>query len=125
MRYLILIHSNPRSRALWETLTDEQRMEFGRGYMALSAEIEAAGEMVISNGLTDLALAKRVWVQDGETMTSDGPFAEVKEYVAGFLLLDTETEAQALAWAAKTPDAQLGGAVEVRPLLDMSTLDLS
>ncbi|MFC0543039.1 YciI family protein [Kutzneria chonburiensis] len=124
MRYLILIHSNPRSRALWETLTDEQRMEFGRGYMALSAEIEAAGEMVISNGLTDLALAKRVWVQDGETMTSDGPFAEVKEYVAGFLLLDTETEQQALAWAAKTPDAQLGGAVEVRPLLDMSTLDL-
>jgi len=94
MRYLILIHSNPRSRALWETLTDEQRMEFGRGYMALSAEIEAAGEMVISNGLTDLALAKRVWVQDGETMTSDGPFAEVKEYVAGFLLLDTETESR-------------------------------
>ena len=124
MRYLILIHSNPRSRALWETLTDEQRMEFGRGYMALSEEITAAGDMVVSNGLIDPALAKRVWVQDGETMTSDGPFAEVKEYVAGFLLLDCETEEQALAWAAKTPDAQLGGAVEVRPLLDMSALDL-
>ena len=124
MRYLILIHSNPRSRALWETLTDEQRMEFGRGYMALHEEIDAAGDLVVSNGLTDPALAKRVWVQDGETMTSDGPFAEVKEYVAGFLLLDTETEQQALAWAAKTPDARLGGAVEVRPLLDMSTLDL-
>jgi hypothetical protein len=124
MQYLILIHSNPRSRALWETLTDEQRMEFGRGYMALSEELAASGELVVSNGLTDPALAKRVWVQDGETMTSDGPFAEVKEYVAGFLLIDCETEAQALAWAAKAPDAQLGGAVEVRPLLDMSTLDL-
>ena len=124
MRYLILIHSNPRSRALWETLTDEQRMEFGRGHMALHEEIEASGDLVVSNGLTDPALAKRVWVADGETMTSDGPFAEVKEYVAGFLLVDTETEEGALAWAAKTPDAQLGGAVEVRPLLDMSTLDL-
>jgi hypothetical protein len=99
-------------------------MEFGRGYMALSEELAASGDLVVSNGLTDPTLAKRVWVQDGETMTSDGPFAEVKEYVAGFLLVDTDTEEQALAWAAKTPDAQLGGAVEVRPLLDMSTLDL-
>ena len=124
MRYLILIHSNPRSRALWETLTDEQRMEFGRGYMRLSEELASTGELVVSQGLTDPALAKRVWVADGETMTSDGPFAEVKEYVAGFLLVDCETEERAVECAARTPDAQLGGAVEVRPILDMSTLDL-
>ncbi|GAA3436670.1 YciI family protein [Kutzneria kofuensis] len=124
MRYLILIHSNPRSRALWETLTDEQRMEFGRGYMQLTEELAASGELVVSQGLTDPALAKRVWVQDGETMSSDGPFAEVKEYLAGFYLVDCESEARALEWAAKAPDAQLGGPVEVRPILDMSTLDL-
>ncbi len=124
MRYLILIHSNPRSRALWDTLSDEQRMEFGRGHMALGEELAASGELVMSNGLTDPALAKRVWVQDGETVTSDGPFAEVKEYLAGFYLVDCETEERALAWASKMPDAQFGGPVEVRPLLDMSTLDL-
>jgi hypothetical protein len=124
MRYLILIESNPRSRALWETLTDEQRMEFGRGHMALTEELAASGELVVSHGLTDPALAKRVWVRDGETVTSDGPFAEVKEYLAGFYLVDCETEEAALAWAARTPDAQLGGHVEVRPILDMSTLDL-
>ena len=123
MRYLILIHSNPESRALWETLTDEQRIEFGRGHMALREELAASGELVVSQGLAHLELAKRVWVRDGETMTSDGPFAEVKEYLAGFYLVEVDSYERAVEWAAKVPDAQFR-AIEVRPILDMSTLDL-
>jgi hypothetical protein len=58
-------------------------------------------------------------VRDGETVVSDGPFAEVKEHLAGFYLLECESLERAIEWAAKVPDAHLRE-VEVRPILDMS-----
>lgn len=84
MKYLILIHSNPHFLERWEGLTDAQREEFGRGHLALTDELAASGELVVSEGLADPALAKRVTVRDGQTVTTDGPFAEVKEHLAGF-----------------------------------------
>ena len=124
MKYLILIHSNPKSRALWDTLSDEQQMAFGRGHLNLTEELAESGELVVSEGLADLALAKRVAVRDGRTLTSDGPFAEVKEHLAGFYLVECESYERAVEIAARTPDASYSGAVEVRPVLDMSTWDL-
>jgi hypothetical protein len=123
VKYLILIHSNPHSRAVWERLTDAQRMEFGRGHMALTEELAATGELVVSEGLADPSLAKRVSVREGQTITSDGPFAEAKEYLAGFYLIECESIDRAVEHAARAPDAHYG-AVEVRPVLDMSELDL-
>ena len=123
MKYLILIHSNPASRALWEKLSDAQRMEFGRGHLRLSDELAKSGELVVSEGLTDPELAKRVSVREGQTLTTDGPFAEVKEYLAGFMLVECETEDEAVAIAARVPDAAFGS-VELRPILDMSELEL-
>jgi hypothetical protein len=123
VKYLILIHSNPASRALWETLSDAQRMEFGRGHLRLSEELAESGELVVSEGLTDPELTKRVSVRAGQTLTTDGPFAEVKEYLAGFMLVECETEDEAVAIAARVPDAAFGS-VELRPVLDMSELEL-
>ncbi|MCS7477337.1 YciI family protein [Umezawaea endophytica] len=123
MKYLILIHSNPKSRALWETLDDDQRYALGKGHMELTEALTESGELVVSEGLADLELAKRVSVRDGRTLTSDGPFAEVKEHLAGFYLVDVESYERAVEIAARTPDAATG-AVEVRPVLDMSTWDL-
>ena len=119
MKYMILIHSNPQSLALWETLSDEQQMELGRGHMKLSEELAESGELIVSEGLADPENARWVSVRDGETVVSDGPFAEVKEHLAGFYLLECESLERAIEWAAKVPDAHLRE-VEVRPILDMS-----
>jgi hypothetical protein len=122
VKYLIMITSNPASRALWEELTDDQRMEFGRGHLAFSASLAETGELVASEGLADPELAKRVSLREGKALTTDGPFAEVKEYLAGFLLIDVESEERAVEIAAGVPDAATG-AVELRPVFDMSILD--
>jgi hypothetical protein len=122
MKYLILIYSNPASRAVWEGLSDAQRAAFGRGHVALSQELAASGELVISEGLADVSLATRVRVREGHTLTSDGPFAEAKEHLAGFYLVDCESLDRAIEHAARVPDAAYGE-VEVRPVLDLSGLE--
>ncbi|MCY1143799.1 YciI family protein [Actinoplanes sp. Pm04-4] len=119
MKYLILIQSNPRSLAVWETLSDDERMAFGRGHMELGEEMSEAGVYVASEGLADPSLARFVSVREGQTIVSDGPYAEVKEHLAGFYLIDVPSLDEAVAWAAKVPDAA-NTEVEVRPILDMS-----
>ena len=119
MKYMILIHSNQQSLDLWETLTDEQQRALGRGHMKLTEEMAESGELVVSEGLSDPGLARWVSVRDGETIASDGPFAEVKEHLAGFYLIECDSMERAVEWAAKVPDAHLRE-VEVRPVLDMS-----
>lgn len=123
MRYLILIQSNPHSREVWETLSDEQRTAFGRAHLALTDELVGTGELVASEGLPDPSTATLVSVRNGRTLTSDGPFAEAKEYLAGFYLVDVPALDRAVEIAAKAPDAATGS-VEVRPVYDMSHLDL-
>lgn len=123
MKYMILIQSNPQFVERWQALPKEQRDRFGRDHLALTAELAESGELVASEGLADPALAKRVTVAGGQTMISDGPFAEAKEHLAGFLLVDCDGEDRALAIAARVPDA-VWGLVEVRPVLDLSGWDV-
>lgn len=120
MKYLILIHSNAKSLAVWETMTDEQQMDLGRGHLKLTEDLAASGELIVSEGLADPSLAKWVSVRDGNTLASDGPYAEVKEHLAGFYLIDCDSMERAVHWAAQVPDAA-HGEVEVRPILDMSS----
>lgn len=122
MRFLILIRSNERSRAYWDTLTDEQMAAFGKRHMDLTEELRASGELITSEGLADVSLAKRVSVRDGTTLTTDGPFAEAKEYAAGFYVVECDSEERAIEIAASTPDAETND-VEVWPVLDMSEWD--
>jgi hypothetical protein len=123
LRYLILIHSNPASRARLEALTDEQRIEFSRGHTALNEALAESGELIVSEGLADPSLAKQVTVRDGRTMTSDGPFAESKEHLAGFYLIECESMERAVEHAARVPDAAWGQ-VEVRPVYERRAPDL-
>jgi hypothetical protein len=119
VKFVILIHSNPASRQIWETMPDEQRAEGWRAYAALNEDLAASGEMIVSEALADPSLAKTVSVRDGAAMTSDGPFAEVKEHLAGFFLIDCESMQRAVSYAARIPEAAYG-LVEVRPVLDVS-----
>ncbi|TWP38602.1 YciI family protein [Leekyejoonella antrihumi] len=123
MKYLILIHSNAHFQQRWEALSEAERENFGRGHFALSDDLAASGELVASEGLADPSLATWVRTRDGQTVSSDGPFVEVKEHLAGFYLVDVDSEKRAVEVAARIPDA-VWGLVEVRPVLDMSGWDV-
>ena len=118
MKFLILIYSNPLSRQVWAGLTDGQRAEGLSVYAALNQDLVASGEMIVSEALDDPSLAKVVTVSEAGTMASDGPFAEVKEHLAGFFLVECESFERALEIAARVPEAPLG-LVEVQPVLDL------
>ena len=118
MKYLILIYSNPASRAIWDGFSDEQRAEGFRYYNALAEELAASGELIVSEALDDASLTRRVLVRDGQTVVSDGPFAEAKELLAGFFLLECRSAERAVEIAARVPEAELG-LVEVRPVLEL------
>ena len=119
MKYLIQIYSNPESRATWDTFTPEQQAEGYAYYQAISDELVSSGEYVAAEALADASLAKRVTQTDGSAVASDGPFAETKELLAGFYLVDCETEARAVEIAGRFPEAEFG-LIEVRPVLDMA-----
>jgi hypothetical protein len=86
-------------------------------YDAFSREVKEAGAFVGGEGLQPTATATTVRVRDGERMLTDGPFAETREQLAGFYLLDCANLDEALGWAAKIPGAARG-CVEVRPVMD-------
>ena len=123
MKYLVLIYSNPASREIWESFSDEQQADGFRYYNALAEELVASGELIVTEALADASLTKRVTVRDGQTLTSDGPFAEAKELLAGFFLLEVDSEQRALEIAARVPEAELG-LVEVRPVLQLGGMEM-
>ena len=119
MKYLIQIYSNPESRAVWESFTPEQQVEGYASYQAISSELASSGELVASEALADISLAKRVTNDDAGTVASDGPFAETKELLAGFYLVDVDDESRAVEIASGFPEARFG-LIEVRPVLEMT-----
>jgi len=123
MKYLIMVLSNPESAAALRSLSEQEGREFGRRHRALSEALADSGELVVSEGLDDQANAVRVRLRDGETMTTDGPFAEVKEQLAGFYLVECESLERAVELAAQVPDAAFTD-VEVRPVLDLRGMEM-
>jgi hypothetical protein len=82
-----------------------------------TAELVKGGAMRGGEELQPTAMATTVRVQDGETVVTDGPFAETKEQLGGFYLIDCADMDEAIAWAAKVPTARYGP-IEVRPVLE-------
>jgi len=125
MKYLLLIYHNPGSRQIWEAFSEAERADGLAAYAALNEDLAASGELIVTEALADAPLAKRVTVRDGQTMTSDGPFAEVKEQLAGFYLVECESMERAIAIAARVPEAEAPvGRVEVRPIMTYSGLEM-
>ncbi|MFI9639895.1 YciI family protein [Micromonospora sp. NPDC051925] len=116
MKYLILISHNEQAREVWQGMSDTERQLGVGAHAALVEELAAAGELIASEALADPATARRVRVDRGRTIATDGPFPEVKEYLAGFYLVKCDSIEQAVAHAARVPEARLG-LVEVRPVL--------
>ena len=115
MRYMLLICSDdknapPRPRAEMEALH--------QGHLRFSEELQTAGKMVAGERLRPEADASRVRLKAGQRRVMDGPFAETKEVLGGFYLIDCDTREEAVEWAKKLPLVE-GGFVDVRPIWQM------
>ncbi|WP_435068991.1 YciI family protein [Amycolatopsis thermoflava] len=119
MKFLVLIYRNAASQAVWESLADDEKRQGLTAYEALDRDLAESGELVTSASLAPPETGKRVLVSDGQVVAGDGPFAEVKEQLAGFYVLDCGSLERAVEWAARIPEAGLG-LVEVRPTQDLS-----
>ena len=111
MKYMLLIYDDPR---VWATFSPEEQAAFYPEYAAVSElpNTQHAAQ------LQPAATARSVRVHDGETVVTDGPFAETKEVLGGYYLIDAGSVDEAVAIAARIPSARVGGTVEVRPVVE-------
>jgi hypothetical protein len=118
MKYMLLIHQGttptPRDPEAWARLSEDEQKAVFADYQAIN---ETPG---VSPGqqLDEPETATTVRVQDGKTLTTDGPFVELKEAIGGYLFIEADDLDAAIELAARIPAARLGGAVEVRPIVE-------
>jgi hypothetical protein len=113
MQYLLLIYGDQNG---WESMSEEERGQVFQDYGTFTQELENSGSMVGGNALQPTQTATTVRVRNDETLTTDGPFAETKEQLGGYYLVDVNSIDEALEWAAKIPGAR-HGSIEVRPVM--------
>ena len=115
MQYMMLIHQGttptPRTEG-WDTLSQDEQAAVYAGYKALN---ETPG-VTPGLGLQSPDTGTTVRVREGETLITDGPFAELKEAIGGYFIFEGDDLDAAIEVAAKVPAARMGGAVEVRPI---------
>ena len=114
MRYLLSIYGDESG---WNDATPEQVGAIMAAYGEFGEKAEAAGVMLGGEGLQPSATATTVRVRADETLTTDGPFAETREQLGGYYLLECRDLDEAIGWAAQIPGAR-DGCVEVRPVMD-------
>ena len=111
-QYMLLIYGDPALAPMSDT--PEGQAEFAQ-WMSYSAEMAQSGAMKAGDALHPADTATTVRVRGGERVVSDGPFAETKEQIGGYFLIDVPDLDTALDWAAKAPNIERGS-VEVRPV---------
>jgi hypothetical protein len=113
MRYMMLIHQG-LAPGDYESMSEDERQAIAGAWKAIR---ETPG-VTPGLGLQPPDTATTVRVQDGRTLTTDGPFVELKEALGGYLLFEAEDLDAAIELAARIPAASMGGAIEVRPLME-------
>lgn len=114
MQYLLLIYIDPARYANMEPAEAQANMA---AYWKLDDDAKAAGVLLSSNALHDHGATTQLKVRDGEQLVSDGPFAETKEVLGGYYLVDVPGLEEARFWAAQIPDAA-SGTIEIRPIVE-------
>jgi hypothetical protein len=118
MKYMLLIHQGdtptPRDPEAWARLSEEEQQAVYRDYQAINQTPGVTSGL----GLDSPETATTVRVQGGKTLTTDGPFVAVKEALGGYLIFEADDLDAAIELAARIPAARLGGAVEVRPIVE-------
>jgi hypothetical protein len=114
MKYLLTIYGD---ESKWAEATPQDLQELMAAYEAFGREATAQGVMLGGEGLSPSGTATTVRVRGDEVLTSDGPFAETREQLGGYYLLECGDVDEAIGWAARIPGAR-HGAIEVRPVMD-------
>jgi hypothetical protein len=117
MKYMLLIHQGTTplpGSPTWDDLTDEQKHAVYAAYQSLN---QTPG-VTPGQQMQPPETATTVRVQDGRTLTTDGPFVETKEALGGYLFFDADDLDSAIELAARIPAASMGGAIEIRPIVE-------
>jgi hypothetical protein len=114
MKYLLTIYGDESG---WNDVSPEAAQQIMAAYGAFGEAAEAAGVMLGGEGLQPSSTATTVRVRNDETLTTDGPFAETREQLGGYYLLDCKDLDEAISWAARIPGAK-DGSIEVRPVMN-------
>lgn len=113
MQYLCLIYEE---ESLMATRSEEENGKIFSDYRQFTQQVQDANQFIAGEALTPTSTASTVRVRNGETIITDGPFAETKEQLGGFYMLECDSLDEALAQAAKIPSAKCGS-IEVRPIM--------
>jgi hypothetical protein len=117
MKYMLLIQQGdtptPRDPEAWARLSEAEQQQVWADYGALNSTPGVTPGVQMD----DPAMATTVRVKDGKTLTTDGPFVEMKEALGGYLFFDADDLDAAVELAARIPAARMGGAIEVRPIV--------
>ncbi|HTJ41169.1 MAG TPA: YciI family protein [Kofleriaceae bacterium] len=113
MQYLLMIYDDEK---IWETMGEGDRGKMHQEYGAFTQELKKSGKFVAGDALQPVRTATTVRVRGGKTTTTDGPFAETKEQLGGYYLVECANLDEATAIAAKIPSAKIGS-IEVRPIM--------
>jgi hypothetical protein len=114
MQYLLLIYDSEKAMS---AMSEADRKQLNADYMLFTKEIIASGHFKGGDGLQPVHTATTVRVRDGKTSTTDGPFAETREQLGGYYLIDAKDLDEANAIAARIPSAK-NGSIEVRPVMN-------
>jgi hypothetical protein len=118
MKYMLLIHQGdaptPRTPDDWARLSEDEQKAVFADYQAINQTAGVSPGLQLESPET----ATTVRVEDGKTLTTDGPFVAIKEALAGYLLFEADDLDAAIELAARIPAARMGGAIEVRPIVE-------
>lgn len=112
MQYLLLIYDD---ETIWQRFSEEEGQKILGEYFQFTEDTKRSGKYVAGEALQPTSTATTVRVRDGKTVTTDGPFAETREQLGGFYLVEADDLDEAIAIAAKIPSARFGS-IEVRPV---------
>ena len=115
MQYMLMVHAD---QGAFASMPPAQMQQGMAAYTAYTEALKAAGALVNSNRLADTSTATTIRVRDGKAKLVNGPYAESKEQLGGYYLIEAKDLDAALNWAEKCPGAH-HGAVEVRPIAQM------
>lgn len=119
MQYLLLIYGN---EGAWEEMAEPTRNEHFQNYLKFTQDIKESKHFVGGDALQSVKTATTVRVRNGKTQTTDGPFAETREQLGGYYLIEAKDLDEAVKIAARIPDASIAnGCIEIRPVMSFNS----
>jgi hypothetical protein len=114
MQYMLLIYDDP---SVWAAMAEDEANAYYAEYVSYTNALRDSGKLVAGDQLQPTSTATSIRIRGGKTLTTDGPFAETKEVLGGYYLINADSLDEALEWGAKIPSSRVG-TIEVRPLVE-------